>query len=398
MKIIYYSPHPTISSNAQTGPGTHIREMIAAMTQLGYEVLPVIIGDIVKKGGAEVIPQSTIKRYTKTVLKKIIPKVIRRSFKEYRLLRFDAWAAGILEERVKEFAPDLIYERAAYLQINGLKFIRKKGIKHYMEINAPFIDEVYQFENANTIWKQKSKNAEALQIQYPTRVFVVSTILKEYYLQYTHDKDKIEIVPNCVNPDHLIIDSILRSSIISEFKLTGKTIIGFVGSIFPYHGVDILINAFATVIKNNNAHLLIVGDGFIVPELKTLARKLNLLNYITFTGSVPHKAVFTYISIMHITVMAKSNWYGSPVKLFEYGSMEKAIIAPETSPVMDVMEHGIDGLLIKPDTSELCEAISLLITNEDLRNQLASNFHKKVLREHTWIETARKILNLTSRL
>jgi glycosyltransferase involved in cell wall biosynthesis len=96
---------------------------------------------------------------------------------------------------------------------------------------------------------------------------------------------------------------------------------------------------------------------------------------------------------MDITVMARSNWYGSPVKIFEYGAMRKVIIAPDVIPVQDVMTHQTDGLLI-PDTPEALEkAIRFVLNNPQDSANMALVFHEKVLAQYTWRKVAQQIIN-----
>jgi glycosyltransferase involved in cell wall biosynthesis len=76
-------------------------------------------------------------------------------------------------------------------------------------------------------------------------------------------------------------------------------------------------------------------------------------NKVVFTGSIHHSQVFGCIGLMDVTIMAKSNWYGSPIKIFEYGMMGKPIIAPDNIPVNDIMINGMTGLLIQPDVDHL---------------------------------------------
>jgi glycosyltransferase involved in cell wall biosynthesis len=383
MKILYYSPNPQLSMHAHTGPGTHIREVIMAMRHLGHEVLPVIIGDLNKTNkNNTVINKGNL---FKNFLKKIIPGIIWRSLKEFQLLKADRIAESILLESVNHFKPDLIYERGAYLQVSGINVSKKRNILHIIEMNAPFIDEVYSFERASTLWIKKARQIERLQIQYPSKVYVVSSALKEYYSRYVTFTEKIIVAPNSVNIKNLKISQELKKQIILRYSLQGKTIIGFVGSMFPYHGVDILIKAFSEINRNRkDTVLLIVGDGAILPDLMQFALQLKVEKHIVFTGAIPHSDVFSYIDLMDITVMAKSNWYGSPVKIFEYGAMKKAIVAPDIAPIRDVMENEKDGLLVNPDHSELATAIERLINDMGLRKKMALEFHEKIIENYTW--------------
>jgi len=95
---------------------------------------------------------------------------------------------------------------------------------------------------------------------------------------------------------------------------------------------------------------------------------------------------------MDICIMAKSNWYGSPVKIFEYGLMNKPIIAPNTAPVLDVMVNNVDALIINDNETELSSAIQQLLDNSELSSSLASTFHSKVLELYTWEHAANNII------
>lgn len=96
---------------------------------------------------------------------------------------------------------------------------------------------------------------------------------------------------------------------------------------------------------------------------------------------------------MDITVLPNSHWYGSPIKLFEYGAMGKAIIAPDNVPVKDVLIPGDDGLLVKPTVDSLFPAMKHLVESPDQRVRMAEGFQKKVLTRHIWSAMAKKILH-----
>jgi glycosyltransferase involved in cell wall biosynthesis len=391
MKILYYSAHPQLKLNTQSGPGTHMRETIAALRELGHEVLPVIIGDLLSPG---TVPTGNVDNRSRSLIKSLIPKILWRSLKELKLMKTDRYAEKILVQQLARFKPDLVYERAAYFQVSGINAVKNKNVAHFIEVNAPFIQEIREFEKANTLWLRRAKRVELLQIEEPDLVYVVSTALKKHYAGNTTEPEKIHVVPNCVNPKYIQVDLEMKNKLIDTFGLGDKRIIGFVGSIFPYHGVDILIEAFSKIADEfPDTLLLIVGDGEILNDLKKSAIDLNIEKKVLFTGSRPHHEVFTWIDIMDICVMAKSNWYGSPVKIFEYGAMGKAIIAPNTIPVKDVMENNIDGILIDPFGASLSDALKKLLTDDVFKKQLALRFKEKVLKEYTWKKTADKIVD-----
>lgn len=385
MKILYYSPHPHLNLASPAGYGTHMREMIAAFRRLGHEVYPVIIGGVeINDDEKDNAKQAGLK----SIIKKITPKIVWETAKDFGLIKQDRKAKLSLIHAVNDFKPDLIYERANYLQTSGVEVAKEFNTYHILEVNSPYIEERKKLQG-DTLYKG-AKNREKAQLKLTDKIVVVSSALKEYFIREQKiDATKFIVTPNAIN---LVEIEANKSKDVDEVK-DKELVIGFVGSFFSWHGIDLLINAFAKVQSDfDNLKLLIVGDGDLREELMSLAASLGVDGDVIFTGSVPHRRVYNYIEKMDICVMAKSNWYGSPVKIFEYGALGKAIIAPDNIPVKDVMVDKVDGLLIAPKVAQLTEALRSLIMDEKLRTRLGSNFKKKVINHHTWDCMAEMIL------
>lgn len=389
MKILYYSPHPTINYSAPSGPGTHIRSVVKAFEQHGNFVLRFISGGESLTGGTDI-------KYKSRWIKKLIPSVIWQTLKDYQLIRLDRANARMLEKLILEEKPDLVYERSYYLMRSGYQTAKKLGVKYFCEINAPYPEEKLDMEG-RSLFVKRSRKTEIEQILCADAVFTVSSAMKEYLTKNANcNPEKVVVTPNAVDLDSMLIDEEKVSVIREKYKIEKSDyVIGFVGSIFPYHGVDVLLETFHKWIvgKPGSYKLLIVGDGEVLPTLKEYALKNFSEGKVIFTGNVPHNDVYNYISLMNIAVMARSNWYGSPVKIFEYGALGKAIIAPDTVPVRDVMIDRVDGLLIKDNENELMRAINFLVSNPDKAEKMANSFREKVCEKHTWYKVGEKILN-----
>jgi glycosyltransferase involved in cell wall biosynthesis len=236
------------------------------------------------------------------------------------------------------------------------------------------------------------KNLELIYHLLRVRKFTINGA-KDYLKNKYKVKVAITVTPNCINPEK----DIPSDAEVMELKSTiapGKQIIGFVGSLFPYHGVDLLIQAHSKVVKDNkNAFLLIIGDGGIRPALQDMAKRILPSDSYLFAGKVPHKEVMKYIGIFDVAVMAASNWYGSPIKIFEYGLMGKAIIAPDNAPVRDAMRPGEDGILVQPDIDQIAIGIHRILKDETMGKQMGQNFKSRILKEFTWEIQAFRILS-----
>jgi len=389
LKILYYSPHPTVNYSAPSGPGTHIREVVHAFEAHGHEVVRLICG------GEKNVAQGTI-QFKRSRIKQFIPSYVWQSLKDYQLKRTDNHNRKWLEGQIIKDKPDLIYERSYYLMRSGYETAQKFKIPYFCEINAPYPEEKLQMEG-NSFFRKESYRVESEQITIADSVFTVSTAMRDYLIsQSGGNGDKIHVTPNAVNKETVVVSEHRIDQLRNQFDIRANDkVIGFVGSIFPYHGVDLLLEAFNQLMEKGfqDCKLLIVGDGEILPALKDYAERNIEKGKAIFTGNVPHKEVYNYISLMDIAVMARSNWYGSPVKIFEYGAMNKTIIAPDVIPVQDVMVHGRHGMLIKDSTDELLKAIEYLIAHPEEAKSMANTFHHKVMNEHTWYQTASRILS-----
>lgn len=314
------------------------------------------------------------------------------NFKRFFWIKHDYFGQRLLEQKVRAFKPDLIYERACYLNLSGCRIAQKYKIKHFMEINAPYIKERVDLSGKSLLLKI-AKYIEKRQLLMTNKVFVVSSALKAYYSEILPSiQYKFIVTPNAINEEHVKMNFPKDPSLKKKYNIHGNFIIGFVGSFFYWHGIDILIKAFKEAIGScQGMKLVLIGDGEIKDELIRMTKELDIEKKVIFTGYIGHNQIFHHIDFMDVCVMGKSNWYGSPVKIFEYGAMKKSIIAPDVVPVRDVMEHEKDAILVNTQ-DDITMAIKTLYQNKQLRERLAINFHRKVFSQYTWNKVACTIL------
>jgi len=139
MKILYFSPHPNLYLQIPSGPGAHMREMILAFETLGHEVTPLIMGGI----EAQLTANGSSENQTsfRERIKLFIPKALWASAKDINLNKFDLHAKSELQKAIKEFEPDVIYERANYAMVSGVEAAKEMNIPHVLEMNAPYPEE-----------------------------------------------------------------------------------------------------------------------------------------------------------------------------------------------------------------------------------------------------------------
>jgi glycosyltransferase involved in cell wall biosynthesis len=392
MKILFYSPHPTLYLEAPTGYGSHMRGMIQGFRDDGHTVEVLVMG----KAPISEALHSNPKNF-KSLLKNFIPKIVWRTLKEIQQIRFDKHAANELQHVVKKFNPDIVYERSAWMSNGSVDVLSDFNMKHVVEINAPFEEEVKSFENTHSLIAFVGKNKLRHLLQSASLILPITSSLKTYLVDgYRLNADTCVVVPNAIEQHeiHIIVSRI--DEIKSEFKLSEAKVIGFVGSIFPYHGVERLIRGVSKL-ERTDITILIVGDGYLLPELKKLANELGISSRVHFTGSVPKEEIYNYISAMDILTLPNTEWYCSPVKLFEYAALGKTILAVNEAGVSDVMSNE-EGVLFENNDNAFQDALITAITDVDTLKLKARNFQQKVLEKHTWRANAQNVLqHLNSR-
>lgn len=381
MTILYYSPHPHLRIEDQTGYGTHMREMIAAFESLGHDVHFFIAGyqtvDTRKKRTAQARRSSA-----KRLLKALVPNLIWESIKDLQLIRLDLANKHRLNQIVDKFNPDVIYERSHYGMIAGIEIANVRGIHHILEVNSPNVEERIKLSGRSLLTRRAAR-MDRWAFSNADHVLTVSSHLAEH-LEITHIAKKWSVTPNAIRLGQHEESTIEISRMDVEID-DSAVLLGFVGSIFPWHGVDLIIEAVGHLQqRGKNVQAMIVGDGAILKELKNLAQSYQLNGKIHFVGSVPQRDTFAYTRLCDILIMPKSNAYGSPVKIFEYALSNVPCIVPNTLPVNEVFENHSDGWVVDSHATAIVSAIESIMESPAEAETFAENWYKKVTSKHTW--------------
>ena len=134
-------------------------------------------------------------------------------------------------------------------------------------------------------------------------------------------------------------------------------------------------------------------------EISEMVKREELYDNILMVGGVDHDKVPEYVALFDVAVIPHSNNYGSPMKVFEYMAMGKAVVAPRLGPLEDVIQDGMSGLLFDPeDEEDLINKILIAVNNDELRIDIGKAARLSILEKHNWHKNAQEILNLYNRV
>lgn len=155
-----------------------------------------------------------------------------------------------------------------------------------------------------------------------------------------------------------------------KYALEKKFIIGIIGRIEEGKGQHILIEAIKHL-KTPNITGLIVGDTMDEEYLLKIQKQAKEVteNNIIFTGFT--KDVNEHIQLCDVVVLATQNETFGLI-IIETMINKKTIIATNKGGPLEIINDGINGLLFDRSATDLADKISLLYTNKELINSIAS--------------------------
>lgn len=145
----------------------------------------------------------------------------------------------------------------------------------------------------------------------------------------------------------------------------------YVGRLHKQKGVDVLLRAFGQLVERDlacDACLKIVGDGPLWDDLVSLAKDLDITHRVAFFGET--NCVLEQLYQADIFVLP-SRAEGISNALLEAMACGMPVVVSDVPGNADVVQDGKNGLTFTTeDPDSLAQALSLLLEQSDLRQQL----------------------------
>lgn len=265
----------------------------------------------------------------------------------------------------------------------GLPFIYEmRGLEELMKVSRDptFVDaDRYRFLDQLETGVAREANA----------VFVITKALGHEMVRRGVDDRRLTVIPNGVHTERFQPRE-RDPELEAHLGLKGKTVIGYVGGLVDYEGLDVLLNAVAGL-KNtrDDLHVLIVGDGANERVVHEQANRLRLGGTLTFTGRVPHEDVERYLSLIDIAPFPRLPLpvceLISPIKPFESMAMAKAVVVSDVAALAEIIADGKTGRLFrKGDSEDLRRVLEELLDDPVQRRELGRSAREWVVRERDW--------------
>ncbi len=144
----------------------------------------------------------------------------------------------------------------------------------------------------------------------------------------------------------------------------------FSGRFIQRKGIDYLLRAWEKVtVSASDARLILLGDGPLLKEMKTLARELGIGDSVDFRGHVHEVPDFLRVADIFILPSLQE---GMPNSLLEAMACGIASVGTRIGGVVDIINEGENGILVEPaDVQDLAEGMLKLLRDKHLADAIA---------------------------
>ena len=180
----------------------------------------------------------------------------------------------------------------------------------------------------------------------------------------------------------------------AKLGLSGKFVVFYHGNLSPTRGITETIEATKIIAKKySEVVLFLLGSGSFASHLKSSIKQENIQNNVIIHDAVDYEQVPKFISMCDVCIIPLPDypyWRSqSPLKLFEYLSMEKTVIATDLPSHRSVLGNQECGIYLSSANPEvIAKAIEFAVVNKDKLRDWGKVGRTIVLRNYTWEKVA----------
>ncbi len=303
----------------------------------------------------------------------------------------------------EKFQPHFFYLHHHDFHYGGAKLKEKTGLPFLLHFDS--IEYWVKKNWGKLYFGNLLKWCEKIEVAQADAIITISDVLKKQACEfYQIPPEKVYPVPNGVDTNifHPNIDG---KEIRKKYGLEGKFVVGYSGTFNAYHGVDLIAQATKKIMDNTpNSIVFFIGDGALREKVEEILKHDGVRNKVVITGLVPYSEVPKHLAACDLLVSPiihnhKDEFFGTPIKHYEYKAMGKPIIASSIGTLKDVFEHKVNSYTIEPNSVEaIVDAINEIYNNPELANHISHNARRDAELKHSWQVNAKRIIEIYQKI
>jgi len=299
-------------------------------------------------------------------------------------------------------SPNIVYARSSLTSLATLWITRLLGIALVVEVNGITVDELPL--SGSTRWRfHLQKLVEGWVFRGSDHVITVTEGIRQWVgSDHSVPLEKIETLLNGTNPAKF--KPFEKGLARQEFGLDpDRPIVGYLGSLYPWCGLEHLIDASVMILEDVPDALFLIGGGQaeMKVELERRVKKLGMEQHFVFQGEVPWDKAALFVSSFDVAVapVQFTRRRGtSLLKLYAYLACERPVVGTDLPDLGNVLEEKNVGKSFPVGKKEeLAEAVILLLQDREMATSMGKRGREFVLKSHTWERVVEKTIEILNR-
>lgn len=320
-------------------------------------------------------------------------------------------AAAAFAALARELAPTVIAaaETASIVETtapSALAVGRRLGLPVILEVRG-FRDEAWHFRTGDRPSPERYALLRAADAALWSQADAVVTLgegMREELVARGVPADRIAIVPNAIDAERFRPGERDAALAVALGIRPGEVVLGYVGSLVAYEGVGSLLDAARVLLDRGRAvHVLIVGDGEAMPDLRARVAALRLDDAVSLTGRVPHDAIVAHLHLIDVFVVPRPDHrltrLVTPIKPVEALAAGCTVVVSDLPALRElIVDRATGRTFAAGDADDLVTVLDELVTDPDQRRRLAEAGSAWARSERTWAANGRRYRELVERL
>ena len=147
--------------------------------------------------------------------------------------------------------------------------------------------------------------------------------------------------------------------------------------------------------ESKETKFVIVGDGPLRSHLISYSKEQGVSDKFVFLGDVP-EAMLPRLYNCADVFASPSIQEGQGISLLEAQATAKPVVAFNVTAITEVVKDKETGLIVKPDSYELANALSSLLSDKPMREQMGHAGREYVCNNFSWKLCAQKMSQIYS--
>ncbi len=169
------------------------------------------------------------------------------------------------------------------------------------------------------------------------------------------------------------------------------------GRLVHKKGFDLLIRAFAQIVAEfPRVHLLIAGDGEERVALERLIDELKMRERIVLLGFADRTtSLALFWGCEFFVLSSRLEPFG--IVVAEAMAAGKAVLATKSGGVIELVQDGINGLLVEPTVEALANGMRRMLEHPDATRAMGERA-RQTIQQHTWAAVTDEFLHVFERV